>query len=161
MIELEPFDVRHVKRLRELHQQPGVLKWWGPMDKNFPFDEPESTRHAVVVDGETVGLVQWGEETWPDNRHAYIDIFIGDDHVGRGLGTDVMRRVIRMLIDDRGHHRIRIDPAIENEPAIRCYEKAGFVRIGVLRRSYREPWSSEWRDELLMELVTDAPPVKV
>src|SRR3954469_7265106 len=76
---VEPLDVRHVARLRELHEQPGVLEWWGPMEDGFPFDEPESTRYAVVVDGQIAGLVQHGEETWPDNRHAYIDIFIGDE----------------------------------------------------------------------------------
>jgi RimJ/RimL family protein N-acetyltransferase len=36
---------------------------------------------------------------------------------------------------------------------MRCYEKAGFRQVGTLKRSYREPWSGEWRDELLMEFV--------
>ena len=152
-IDLEPLDARHVKALRALHQQPGVSKWWGPMEPEFPFDEAESTRFAIVVDGAVAGLVQYGEEKWPANRHASIDIFVGDAYAGHGIGTEVMRRAIRMLIDERGHHRITIDPAVENEPAIRCYEKAGFRRIGILERSYREPWSGEWRDELLMELV--------
>jgi aminoglycoside 6'-N-acetyltransferase len=152
-IDLEPLDARHVKALRALHQQPGVSKWWGPMEPEFPFEEPESTRFAIVVDGSVAGLVQHGEEKWPANRHAWIDIFVGDDYAGRGIGTEVMRRTIGMLIDERGHHRITIDPAVENEPAIRCYEKAGFRRIGILERSYREAWSGEWRDELLMELV--------
>jgi aminoglycoside 6'-N-acetyltransferase len=152
-IALEPLDVRHVAALRALHQQPGVARWWGPMEPDFPFDEAESIRFAVLVDGVVAGLVQYGEEKWPDNRHAWIDIFVGDDYAGRGIGTEVMRRMIQMLLEERGHHRITIDPALENEPAIRCYEKAGFRRIGVLERAYREPWSDEWRDELLMELV--------
>jgi aminoglycoside 6'-N-acetyltransferase len=152
-IALESLDVAHVAPLRALHQQPGVLKWWGPMEPEFPFDEAESTRFAVVVDGAVAGLVQYGEEKWPDNRHAWIDIFVGDDYAGRGIGTEVMQRVVRLLVDERGHHRIKIDPAVENAPAIRCYEKAGFRRVGVLERSYRESWSGEWRDELLMELV--------
>ena len=152
-IALAPLDVEHVAPLRALHQQPGVSRWWGPMEPDFPFDEAESTRFAVLVDSVVVGLVQYGEEKWPDNRHASIDIFVGDDYAGRGIGTEVMRRTIRMLLEERGHHRITIDPAGDNEDAIRCYEKAGFRRAGVLERSYREPWSGEWRDELLMELV--------
>ena len=52
---------------------------------------------------------------------------------------------------ERGHHRITIDPAPENEAAVRSYEKAGFARVGTLTRAYREPHSGEWRDELLME----------
>lgn len=155
-ITLDPLDVGHIAPLRALHQQPGVAKWWGPMEDGFPFDEPESTRFTVLVDGAVAGLVQYGEERWPDYRHAWIDIFVGDDFAGRGIGTEAIRRMIRTLVEERGHHRIKIDPAVENAPAIRCYEKAGFRRVGVLERAYREPWSGEWRDELLMELV--APP---
>ena len=152
-LELEPLDVRHVARLRELHQQPGVLQWWGPMEPGFPFDEPESTRFAIVADGEVVGLIQWGDESTDDTRHAYIDIFVGDDSAGRGIGTAAIQQLIRLLIDQHGYHRIILDPAVENEQAIRSYEKAGFRRVGVLERSYKEHESGEWRDELIMELV--------
>jgi aminoglycoside 6'-N-acetyltransferase len=34
-------------------------------------------------------------------------------------------------VHDRGHHRLVIDPAADNERAIRCYERVGFRRIGV------------------------------
>lgn len=152
-IDLAPLDTAHVARLRELHEQPGVSRWWGPMEPDFPFDEADSTRFAIVVDDQVAGLVQYGEEKWPDNRHAWIDIFVGDDYAGRGIGTDVVRRLMRILIDERGHHRITIDPALDNVAAVRCYEKAGFRQVGTLTRSYREPWSGEWRDELLMEFV--------
>ena len=136
-LELQPLDVAHAAPLRALHQQPGVSRWWGPMEAEFPFDEPESSRYAIVVGGTIAGLVQHGEESWPDNRYAYIDIFVGDEFAGRGIGTEAMRRVVRMLIEDHGHHRITIDPAVENEPAIRSYEKVGFQRVGVLRRACR------------------------
>ena len=152
-IELQPLDASHVAPLRELHQQPRVARWWGPMEPLFPFDEPESTRLAIVVDGEIAGLVQWGEEEWPDNRHAYIDIFVGDDYAGRGIGTEAMRHMTRRLIEQHGYHRLILDPAVENQSAIRSYEKAGFRRVGTVRRSYREHESGDWRDELMMELV--------
>jgi aminoglycoside 6'-N-acetyltransferase len=152
-VELEPLDVKHVQRLRELHQQPGVLQWWGPMEHGFPFDEAESQRFAIVAGGEIVGLIQWGDDSYEDNRHAYIDIFVGDEFTGRGIGTEAMRQLTRRLIEQYGYHRITVDPAVENEPAIRSYENAGFRRVGIFRRSYRHDESGEWRDELMMELV--------
>jgi aminoglycoside 6'-N-acetyltransferase len=154
-IELQPLDVAHVKRLRELHQEPGVERWWGPMEPGFPFDEAESTRFAIVVDGEIAGLVQYGEEEYEDYRHAYIDVFVGDDYAGRGIGTEVVKRTIDMLVNERGHHRITIDPAPENEAAVRSYEKAGFARVGTLTRAYLDSRSGEWTDALLMELVVE------
>ena len=155
-IELHPLDVAHAATLRRLHQQPGVLRWWGPMEEGFPFDEPESIRLAILVDGEVAGMVQWGEEDWAHYRHAWIDIFVGDGYTGRGVGTEVVRRTVRMLIEERGHHRITIDPAADNEAAIRCYQKAGFRVVGTLRRASRETSSGSWHDELLMELVARA-----
>lgn len=154
-IELEPFDIRHVAALRALRVQPGVLQWWGPLEPGFPFDEPESSRFAIVVDGAVAGLIQWGDSSCDETRHAYVDIFVGDDWAGRGIGTEAMRQMTRTLIEQHGYHRITLDPAVENEAAIRSYEKVGFRRIGVLERSYHEPYSAEWRDELLMELVAD------
>jgi aminoglycoside 6'-N-acetyltransferase len=100
-------------------------------------------------------LIQWGDDSDEDYRHAYVDIFVGDDHAGRGIGTEAMRQLTRRLIDEHGYHRIILDPAVENEAAIRSYEKAGFRRIGVHHRSYREHESGEWRDELMMELVVE------
>jgi aminoglycoside 6'-N-acetyltransferase len=154
-VELEPFDIRHVVRLRELHQQPGVIKWWGPMEDGFPFDEAESQRFAIVHEGEVVGLIQWGDDSYPEYRHAYVDIFIGDEYVGRGLGTAAMKQLTTRLITEHGYHRIILDPATENGPAIRSYEKAGFRRVGVHRRAHLEHESKQWRDELFMELVVD------
>jgi aminoglycoside 6'-N-acetyltransferase len=61
--------------------------------------------------------------------------------------------VVRILVDDRGHHRVTIDPAASNAPAIRAYAKAGFRVVGVMRRYEREPDTDEWHDGLLMELI--------
>jgi aminoglycoside 6'-N-acetyltransferase len=154
-VELQPLDVAHVARLRELHQEPGVARWWGAMEDGFPFDEPESERFAIVVDGDVAGLVQWGDDSYAEARHAYVDIFLGDEFAGRGIGTEVMCRLTRRLIDEHGYHRITLDPAADNEFAIRSYEKAGFRRVGTCRRASLDDDSGEWRDELLMELVVE------
>lgn len=152
-VALEPLDTSHVARLCELHSRPGVTRWWGPVEDGFPFDEPESQRFAIVAGGEVVGMVQWGDDSCEENRHAYVDIFVGDEFAGRGIGTEAMRAMTRVLIEQHGYHRITLDPAVENAAAIRSYEKAGFRAVGTFRRSYREHESGEWRDELAMELV--------
>ena len=53
---------------------------------------------------------------------------------------------------DRGHHRLVIDPAADNEPAIRCYTAVGFRPVGVLRR-YVD--GAGWHDGLLMDLLAE------
>ena len=61
--------------------------------------EPEIEKRALLVDGALAGYVQFYEEPDPTNRHADVDIFLGPDHIGRGLGTEAMRAIVRELTD--------------------------------------------------------------
>jgi aminoglycoside 6'-N-acetyltransferase len=153
-VELEPLRPEHHERLAELRRDPGVLRWWQEPRPGFLADEAGVFKHAVLLDGEVIGFVQWHEESDPMYRHAGVDLFIGDAFVGRGLGTETVRVVCAHLIDERGFHRIVIDPEVANEAAIASYGKVGFKPVGVMRR-YQRDSSGEWRDGLLMELLAD------
>jgi aminoglycoside 6'-N-acetyltransferase len=150
---LRPIVQADVEPLRSIHATPEVVRWWNLPTDAFPFDaDPTETRLTIELDGSTVGMIQFGEEPEPDYRHAWIDLFLAPAHHGRGLGTDAVKTLARYVIEIRGHHRITIDPSTDNAPAIRCYEKVGFVPVGVMRRAWRDPAGS-WRDLLLMEMV--------
>ena len=152
-MRLRPIEAGDVTALLEIRRAPEVARWWGPVEEDFPFgDDPGATRFAIVVGKEVGGLIQYSEEREPDYRHAWIDVFLDPDRHGEGLGTDAVRTLARHLIDDLGHHRITIDPAVDNVAAVRSYEKAGFSPVGVMRSSWRDP-AGVWRDALLMELV--------
>ncbi len=150
---LEPGDTAELRRIRET---PEVARWWDRVEAGFPLtDEPEATRLTIEVDGAIAGMVQFSEEDEPKYRHASIDLFLDPSLHGRGLGTEAVRRVVRVLIEERGHHRITIDPATENLAAVRAYERAGFEPVGVMRSSERDADGEGWHDSLLMELIAD------
>jgi len=151
-VVLDPLAQGDAEALLAIHRRPEVVAWWGRPADGFPGDEPESTRFTIRVGGEVAGLIQFGEEAEPEYRHAWIDLFVDPDRHGEGLGADAVATLARHLIDARGHHRITIDPAVDNAAAVRAYEKAGFRPVGVMRRAWRDP-EGEWRDSLLMELV--------
>jgi aminoglycoside 6'-N-acetyltransferase len=65
-----------------------------------------------------------------------------------------VRTLARWLFEDRGHHRITIDPAAANERAIRSYERVGFRRVGVMRR-YERGAAGDWHDGLLLDLLLE------
>jgi aminoglycoside 6'-N-acetyltransferase len=155
VLTLRPLAEADAAELRRIRATPEVAQWWEPPEDDFPWDEPEATRLTVEVDGRIAGMVQYWEEPEPKYRHAGIDLFLDPAFHGRGLGTEVVRRVVRLLIDERGHHRLTIDPAADNAAAIRAYEKAGFRRVGVMRRYERDADGMGWHDGLLMELVAD------
>jgi aminoglycoside 6'-N-acetyltransferase len=152
-VVLRPLAHGDESELRRIHATAEVARWWDAPDESFPWDEPTSTRLTIVVDGAIAGLIQFHEELEPKYRHAEIDLFLDPTLHGRGLGTEAVRVLVRHLVEDRGHHRIAIDPATTNTAAIRAYEKVGFKRVGVMRQSERDPDGDGWHDSLLMELL--------
>jgi aminoglycoside 6'-N-acetyltransferase len=153
-MQLRPLEPRDAADLRRIRLEPEVLRWWDELEDDFPLaDEPEATRLVIEVDGAVAGMVQYGEETEPKYRHASIDIFVDPAFHGRGIGTEAVRRVVRLLIDERGHHRMTIDPAVDNAAAVRAYGKAGFRPVGILRAAERDVGGGGWHDSLLMDLL--------
>lgn len=155
-VRLRPLVSDDAAELTRIHRTEEVRRWWASPDESFPWDEPDATRWTIEVDGAVVGLIQFWEETEPRYRHATIDMFLDPALHGRGLGTEALRRTVRHLVEDRGHHRITIDPAAGNAAAIRSYEKAGFRTVGVMRAYERDADGEAWHDGLLMELVVEA-----
>lgn len=50
-----------------------------------------------------------------------------------GYGTDTVRTVLRYAFNELGLRRVHLITDADNARGIRCYEKCGFVREGVLR----------------------------
>jgi aminoglycoside 6'-N-acetyltransferase len=153
---LRPVTEADVERLAEILQEPGVARWWHGYDMErvrSEYVEPEDEEaYAIETGGEVVGLLLVHEELEPDYRHAGLDIALATAWQGRGLGPEVLRLMARHLFDERGHHRLTIDPAANNERAIRAYESIGFKRVGLMREYERGP-DGTWHDGLLMDLL--------
>ncbi len=66
-----------------------------------------------------------------------------------------MATLARHLVRDRAHHRLVIDPAADNETAIRCYTAVGFRPVGIMRRYERDADRVGWHDGLLMDVLAE------
>ncbi|QHE85718.1 AacA4 family aminoglycoside N(6')-acetyltransferase [Hydrogenophaga sp. BPS33] len=140
--------------LHEWLNRPHIVEWWGG-DENRPSLEdvqrdymPEhlarenTTAYIALLDGEPMGYAQsyvamgsgggwWEAETDPGVRG--IDQSLADsEQLGKGLGTLLVCALTELLFADPSVTKIQTDPAPENHRAIRCYEKAGFVRQGTI-----------------------------
>lgn len=137
-----------------------MAEWWGDPDESLSdtLDPDQDEMHFMIeVDGRTVGMIQASEENEPMYRHAGIDIALGAAWQGKGIGPDAILTLARYLIEERGHHRLTIDPALANVNAIKAYERVGFKRVGVMRR-YERGTDGTWHDGLLMDMLAEELP---
>ncbi|HKW58761.1 MAG TPA: GNAT family protein [Candidatus Dormibacteraeota bacterium] len=143
--------------LLRIFSDPTVSRWWGDPKKSVEdtMAAEEGDEHYLIeVDGEAIGMIQSYEESDDMYRHAGIDISIREPWQGKGLGPEAIKVLARYLIDERGHHRLVIDPAALNVNAIKAYERVGFKPVGVMRR-YERGLDGEWHDGLLMDLLAE------
>lgn len=154
-VVLVPVTEQHVSDLRRILATEQVRLQWRDeaASPGWPFDDDSASRFAVVVQDAVVGMIQYGEETEPDYRHASIDVFLDPAVHGRGHGRDAVATLAHHLIADRGHHRLVIDPAADNTAAIRCYTAVGFKPVGLMREYEKDAEGDGWHDGLLMDLL--------
>lgn len=156
-VVLRPLATADRARMRDILEQPAVAdRWLGSqtLDEAVAelFKRDDHTPFANEARGAIVGYIQFAEESDPDYRSASIDVFIDPGWHGRGLGTGAVRTLARHLLRERGHHRVTIDPAADNERAIRAYRRAGFRPVGVMR-AYERGRDGRWHDSLLLDLL--------
>jgi len=134
-----------------------LLCQWGPAIDEVPraaeanSGEEPGTRFYAIVAGEavereqTVGVVELGLiDRW--NRSARVARFLLGDpgHRGKGIGTEALRRLLEICFHELELHRVSLAVFDFNETAIRCYERVGFRKEGLIRESRRigeEYWS--------------------
>jgi aminoglycoside 6'-N-acetyltransferase len=153
---LRPLEAGDAEELRAIRQLGEVADRWGPLEDDFPWEEPTAARLSILIGGQLAGMIQFTEEDERDYRHVEVDIFLAPAWHGQGHGTDAMTTLVDYLTTVRDHHRVILGTAIDNAAALRSYEKAGFRRVGVTRRSGRDFRTGEFADEWFLEYVVPA-----
>jgi aminoglycoside 6'-N-acetyltransferase len=149
---LRPATADDVDLLVRWHLDPDVARYWDgetytPEQMRERLEEREVEPYMIEErDGDAVGYAQ----AWPGGeRTGGIDMFLVPDARGRGYGPDAARALATYL-RGRGWTTITVDPYVWNEPAIRAWERAGFVAVG--ERPEDAEHTSAW---LLMEFRAD------
>lgn len=149
IITFRPLTARELPMIHEWLSRAHVAEWWGPQESladvtakygAYIADPTAVQPHIVWSGGERIGYAQSyvamgsGDGWWTDEREPGvrgIDQYLANAaQLGQGLGTTMVRALVRKLFGDPAVTRIQTDPAPANARAIRCYEKAGFHAVG-------------------------------
>jgi RimJ/RimL family protein N-acetyltransferase len=147
-VSFRPLAAADLPLLYEWLRRPHVSRWWGrpeslsEVEQDFlPLTEAASTTRCYValLDRRPLGFTQsyvvagagdgwWEEET--DSGARGIDQFLAEaDDLGQGLGRRMIECFVDRLFLDPTVTKVQTDPAPDNERAIRCYARAGFVPL--------------------------------
>jgi RimJ/RimL family protein N-acetyltransferase len=109
-----------------------------PVERNRVYRDREARPDAIIlaVDGDACPCMAYlalhGID-WAKGQVRNFGFRVHPHHLGRGAGTAILRAVTDWLFES-GLSRVSVDVAASNEPAVRCYEKAGFVRTETVWR---------------------------
>ena len=137
-------------------KEPHVYKWWPTLEENELLEKflqrirsKDTFGYLVFLNNHPIGYLQYyyidrsNEKagSWlpplPDTTIG-TDQFIGNpEYIGKGYGTLFIKQFIQELptIESR-ITTIILDPDPTNTAAIKCYEKVGFIPVGI----YETPW---------------------
>lgn len=151
-VTLRPMTEADLVMLHDWLNRPHIVEWWGgerpsleDVRQNYApnvLAAAAVTPYIVMLDEEPIGYAQsyvamgsgegwWEDETDPGVRG--IDQSLANvNQLSRGLGTALVKTLVAQLFADSKVTKIQTDPAPNNLRAIRCYEKAGFVKQAVI-----------------------------
>jgi len=104
-----------------------------------------------TAEGVHIGNVGLHRIDWK-NRNAELGIAIGErSYWNQGYGTDAIRTLLGLAFREMNLHRVFLRVDADNARGIRCYEKAGFRREGVLREAvFKE---GAYHDQYIMSIL--------
>jgi len=147
-ITLRAASDRDWAQIRSWLADPDIQKWWGPSaaaeaEVITALGSAPAIARMVEVDGEAVGYCHaidasvWGDQL-PDDLPPGtwdLDIIIGNPaHRGKGAGSIALGMLRDEVFSTTLAVAVCIFPSIENEAAVRAYEKIGFY------------WTRIWND---------------
>lgn len=168
MIRLEHFDRQDFDLLISWIDSPKLLMQWAGIQFNYPLDEEQLNQYIkganeenstvyiykVVLDetDETIGHISLNNIDLKNRSAGIGKVLIGNTRIrGKGIGQNMVTELLKVAFDNLLLHRVELGVFAFNEPAIKSYEKAGFVKEGLLRdfRKVEDGYWSLWQMSIL------------
>lgn len=144
-VRLRPVEERDLPHFVEWLADREVTRWLAAIgdpptleeERDWYFnlrENPDNVLWAIeTLDGQLLGTVEL--RVTPRSERAELGIAIQDKaHWSKGYGTEVIHLVLEFAFEELELNRVELTCDEENGRAIRCYEKCGFLREGLLRQ---------------------------
>src|SRR4051794_20634687 len=121
------------------------LEWYIRDTNTIGFSDAFIYKGVDTTTGKTVGHISLGGISEKNKAGRISRVLVGNTaERGKGVCTGMLRSILKVGFDDLGLHRISLGVYDFNKSAIRCYEKAGFVKEGLMRDVLRYDNDAYW-----------------
>ncbi|WP_297637427.1 GNAT family N-acetyltransferase [uncultured Clostridium sp.] len=110
---------------------------------------PNDFWFVAEKDGKVIGVSILNRYSNPRKKHvASITVMVDSDYHSKGVGTLLMKELIKLSDNILKLKRLELQVFIDNENAIKLYKKFGFVKEGL--QKYSALKNDVYTDELMM-----------
>jgi RimJ/RimL family protein N-acetyltransferase len=108
---------------------------------------------VVLLREKIIGMYHLFYKEYRQSDSVYLATLVIDPEIsGRGFGRITLQHIIQSMIN-QNKNRIELDVSTHNKPAIRFYQKAGFVIEGTIRQSYKIAQLPGYYDDYRMAML--------
>ena len=156
MIKLEYFSKEDFNQLMDWMNTEHLITNWAGSLFRFPLTEEsldwyiEETNAFIykavsTTTGKTVGHISLGSVSEKNKSARISRVLVGNTaERGKGFCTGMINAVLKIGFEEMNLHRISLGVYDFNHSAIRCYEKCGFVKEGLMRDVLKYDENTYW-----------------
>jgi RimJ/RimL family protein N-acetyltransferase len=149
LIKLELFTEADADRLISWVNSPDFLLQWAGPSFTFPLDRKQIIKHLEVMKGrypksfiykaidsetnEVIGHIELSNIDLENLSASISRVLVSPLYRGKGYGQEMIKSVLEIGFKEFQLHRIDLRVFDFNKGAIKCYEKCGFKKEGLLR----------------------------
>lgn len=150
MIKLEAFEPADFQQLINwINSEELLLKWSGSLfsypltmhslawyikSTNVVNKSDAFVYKAVDTEtGKTVGHISLGGLSWKNKSSRISRVFVDKSTTGKGICQLMTKAALKIGFEELGLHRISLGVYEDNQSALNCYLKCGFIIEGVSR----------------------------
>jgi RimJ/RimL family protein N-acetyltransferase len=168
MIELKYFERSDFKQLIDWIDSPEFLIQWSGPAFTYPLNDKQLEKYIEnannenaetlvykVMDiemGEVIGHISLRNIDRKNKSARMGKVLVGNKNSrGKRIGQQMIKEILNIAFDQLQLHRVSLGVFDFNISAITCYEKAGFIKEGLLRdfRKNGDEYWSLWEMSIL------------
>ncbi len=140
MIHYVPMTLQDISQVYEIEKENFSQPW----SKHSFVNEIQENKKAIYIIAKKDTLVYGYAGLWKIDKEGYItNISVKKNMQHKGIGSALVRYLIEVGIK-KGIEAFTLEVRKSNLPAIKMYEKLGFIKEGIRKNYYSRPKEDAW-----------------